>query len=295
MWIEGLSNSAAAIENRKRENEIIGIKAFKEALLQYRKVSKSKRSSPPFSSITKTHRPIAVATKPSTKSVVSDDVSSHSSSDKLPRSNSSILLSQLNSCDLNKKGYYDALKSSFISFKNSIMSEEAFIEPQKSLVRYTIFGDTISCLQNQDLFLVSTQDVVKTILAQTRLFIQDSLNHSDTSRITSRIIMELRSIKCQDAKKEDSIAYIEDGNSDLLKIFYRINAIKTLKRQKLFNWKKVEWLKLEEIALHCIGKTTEIIKCIDMNTIKEENEKKMKQEEGGIDLISQAASQLEDD
>lgn len=310
MWIEGLSNVTAATTARNKENNLddydgfARIKAFKEALLQHRKVSKAKRASPPFSSISKIpQRPLAAAAKPClsvkfTEGIRNSNIiSTNNSSSDLKKSNSSILLSQLTSGDKNKESYYEALSSSFTAFKNSIKSGENIFTSERPMVRYTIFGDTISCLQTQDhLLLVSTQDVVKMVLAETRLRLQDSLNHSMTSKISSRIVMELRTMKCgtkaaDDNSVDNCVAQIEDGNSEILKVFYRVNAIKTLKRQKLFNWKRLNWKHLEKVAMECIGNniTTETTTTTDTT----EMQRDAKSNTGGIDLISQAASQLD--
>lgn len=303
MWIEGLSNVAAATTARNKENNLddydgfARIKAFKEALLHHRKVSKAKRASPPFSSISRiSQRPLAAAAKPSPSVKFTEDnrnsnITSRNNSSDLKKSNSSILLSQLTSGDKNKESYYGALSSSFTAFKNSVKSGGNIFTSERPMVRYTIFGDTISCLQIQDhLLLVSTQDVVKMVLAETRLKLQDSLNHSMTSKISSRIVMELRTMKCgtkaaDDKSVDNCVAQIEDGNSEILKVFYRVNAIKTLKRQKLFNWKRLNWKHLEKVAMECIGNNE--------TTTTTDKERDAKSNTGGIDLISQAASQLD--
>lgn len=110
-------------------------------------------------------------------------------------------------------------------------------QPGEECRRFTIFGDCITCACWKNESLVSGVDIVKTISALYRL------NHlgdypRDRRKFEEGVISDLRNLKL------GPDAYLEQANSPLLKFLFRINSVRTHKRQKVFKWTSVPFRRL---------------------------------------------------
>lgn len=110
-------------------------------------------------------------------------------------------------------------------------------QPSEECRRFTIFGDCITCACWKNEGLVSGVDIVKTICALYRL------NHlgdypRDRRKFEEGIVSDLRNLKL------GPDAYLEQANSPLLKFLFRINSVRTHKRQKVFKWVSVPFHRL---------------------------------------------------
>jgi hypothetical protein len=108
--------------------------------------------------------------------------------------------------------------------------------------RFTIFGDCITCAQWDGLSLVSGVDIVKVVMAFYRL---ENLGRppADRRKFEEGIISDLRGMKL------GTEAFLKDANSPLLQFLYRINSVRTHKRQKVYSWCAVPFMHLQRDAL----------------------------------------------
>lgn len=110
-------------------------------------------------------------------------------------------------------------------------------QPDEECRRFTIFGDCITCACWGEESLVSGVDIVKTISALYRLNHLGDYPH-DRRKFEEGVISDLRNLKL------GSDAYLEQANSPLLKFLFRINSVRTHKRQKIFKWTSVPFRRL---------------------------------------------------
>ncbi len=114
--------------------------------------------------------------------------------------------------------------------------------PGEECRRFSIFGDTITCSFREGEFLISGTDIVKSLTALFRLA-QLGRQPADRRRFEEGIAGDLRSIKAGRG------AILEEANSDLLKFLYRINSVRTHKKQKIFIWAAVPFLRLHNDSM----------------------------------------------
>lgn len=103
--------------------------------------------------------------------------------------------------------------------------------------RFSIFGDCITCSRWEEMNLISAMDVVKVVSAMYRLE-HSGLSPKDRRRFEEAIISDLRNLKV------GRDALLEPANSPLLNFLYRINSVRTHKRQKVYRWEAVDFEKL---------------------------------------------------
>jgi hypothetical protein len=103
--------------------------------------------------------------------------------------------------------------------------------------RFTVFGDCITCAKWNGHSLVSGVDIVKVIGAMYRLANMGG-SPVDRRKFEEGITSDLRSLKV------GVHAILEEANSNLLDFLYRINSVRTHKRQKIFFWNTVPFEKL---------------------------------------------------
>lgn len=102
--------------------------------------------------------------------------------------------------------------------------------------RFYIFGQNITCVRWNGECYISGPEIFKVQSALYRLNHKQSV--SRPKRFEEMILTQLRSLK----EGEDFI--IEDAGSEMIKFFYRLGAIRTHKRQKIFIWDSINVLEV---------------------------------------------------
>lgn len=104
--------------------------------------------------------------------------------------------------------------------------------PDERFRRFYIFGDYISCIRWEGKFWISGPDVFK---AQCALFRLDNGKPVSMKRkFEESILTQLRGIS------EENGMRIEASGSPLINHLFGIGAVRTRKRQKIFEWAAVK-------------------------------------------------------
>lgn len=136
--------------------------------------------------------------------------------------------------DASRRQLYTQLSQDLLSFlENAVYGWQEGEECR----RFSIFGDCITCSHWEGMSLVSAIDVVKVVSAMYRLE-HSGLSPKDRRRFEEAIISDLRNLKV------GRDALLEPANSPLLNFLYRINSVRTHKRQKVYRWEAVDFEKL---------------------------------------------------
>lgn len=150
------------------------------------------------------------------------------------RNSSQMLFSTISQPQSAKICIYSELSRDFFKF---LEKADENIEDEEECRRFTIFGDSITCAFWRKEGLISGSDIIKVIKAIYRLkFLGQS--PKDRRKFEDGIISDLRSLRI------GKDATLEEANSPLLKFLYRLNCVRTHKRQKIFKWASVPFMKL---------------------------------------------------
>lgn len=145
------------------------------------------------------------------------------------------LLLQLPEMNIHEKeSIFAKLKEEFIHFLTSAHEDW---DHKEECRRFSIMGECITCARWKGLYLISSYDIVKAIEVLYRL------THMGTFPGYRRlfeegILCDLRNLQV------GSESLLEASNSDLLRFLYKINCVKTHKKQKVFIWSAVPFQKL---------------------------------------------------
>ena len=96
--------------------------------------------------------------------------------------------------------------------------------------RCELFGETVACVQWQGRFFVTGTDVVRTLVWRFRLM---GLPVADRKKFEEGVFSDLRNLK------PGVGAVLEEPHSRFLDLLYKLNCIRTQKKQKVFFWAAV--------------------------------------------------------
>lgn len=128
-----------------------------------------------------------------------------------------------------KERLFARLREEFLDFLRSAHNGWS---PEEECRRFTVLGECITCTRWRGLYLISSADIVKAMEVLYRLYHMGTFP-GNRRRFEEGILCYLRNLQVGNE------ALLEASNSDLLKYLYKINCVKTHKRQKVFIWSAV--------------------------------------------------------